>query len=137
MSLTIEEKRKKIEEYYINFKRDCCKCIVRRKGDARCHTEDADIERNYKILVDSGELKEEVESIENKDVALDTSAISPKHLNGYIFDSLVYRYQLAREKQARWEVEMENVSPVNARINMGRDTCRFMEILNEAMLEHD
>ena len=49
-----------------------------------------------------------------------------KHLKGYIYDSLVYRYQLARYKAS-----------LKARFNYDRDLMRFCEILNEAIGEHD
>ena len=64
-----------------------------------------------------------------------------KHLNGYIFDSLVYRYQLARQELAKYKIyhggskhspdyliEMENH-------NANRDIMRFIEILDELVGE--
>lgn len=59
-----------------------------------------------------------------------------KHLNGYIFDSLVYRYQLARQELAQYKAyfnhkglwEQESYSA-------NRDIMRFIEILDELVGE--
>lgn len=59
-----------------------------------------------------------------------------KHLNGYIFDSLVYRYQLARQELAKYIIcyghnrrfEQEN-------LNANRDIMRFVQILDELVGE--
>lgn len=59
------------------------------------------------------------------------------HLNGYIFDSLTYRYQLARERQLMYEIVKEGVEPKIARDRFNRDMMRFGQILDEAMGEHD
>lgn len=68
-----------------------------------------------------------------------------RHLKGYIYDSLVYRYQLALEKGIEPLIcrymEKEGLSRADAtvrarEVNM-RDTIRFCEILNEAIGEHD
>lgn len=68
-----------------------------------------------------------------------------KHLKGYIYDSLVYRYQLARYKASLKDaediMEKENISrreaEADARFNYDRDLMRFCAILNEAIGEHD
>ena len=68
-----------------------------------------------------------------------------KHLKGYIYDSLVYRYQLARYKASLKDaddiMEKENISrreaEAEARYNYDSDLMRFCEILNEAIGEHD
>ena len=68
-----------------------------------------------------------------------------KHHKGYIYDSLVYRYQLARYKASLKDaddiMEKENISrreaEAEARFNYDRDLMRFCEILNEAIGEHD
>ena len=65
-----------------------------------------------------------------------------KHLNGYLYDSLIYRYIRAREHMAEWEWERDRCSK-EARdrgfyFEMAkRDIMRFCEILNEAIGEHD
>lgn len=70
-----------------------------------------------------------------------------KHLKGYIYDSLVYRYQLARYKASFKDAEDiyekgdGNISRKEAesmaRFNCERDLMRFCEILNEAIGAHD
>ena len=58
-----------------------------------------------------------------------------KHLKGYMFDSLVYRYQLARFSEADYEAKGVNIQETrNIAI---RDIMKFIKILNEAMGEHD
>lgn len=68
-----------------------------------------------------------------------------KHLKGYMYDSLVYRYQLALYKASLKDAEdiifREGISKkeaeAKARRNYNRDLMRFCEILNEAIGEHD
>ena len=59
-----------------------------------------------------------------------------KHTKGYMFDSLVYRYKLARaamsERDRRSSMSVEAI-----RIAEERDVKRFIEILHEAIGEHD
>lgn len=69
-----------------------------------------------------------------------------KHLKGYLFDSLVFRYQLALEKAL--ETEVKRILNINdgwstdkairlAIRNQQKNLMKFIEILNEAMGEHD
>lgn len=66
-----------------------------------------------------------------------------KHLKGYMFDSLVYRYKLARRKQTEKEIEEERKSACPRHDydyylrNEERDVMRFIQILDEAIGEHD
>lgn len=60
-----------------------------------------------------------------------------KHLKGYMFDSLVYRYQLARFSEADYEAKEKGVSIQETRNIAIRDIMKFIEILNEAIGEHD
>ena len=68
-----------------------------------------------------------------------------KHMKGFMFDSLVYRFKFYQEKVFNLEVQelkyQRNVSELEARTLVqnrhGRDLMRFIEILNEAMGEHD
>ena len=60
-----------------------------------------------------------------------------KHLKGYIFDSLVYRYQLARFSEADYEAKEKGASIQETRDIAIRDIMKFIKILNEAMGEHD
>lgn len=68
-----------------------------------------------------------------------------KHLKGYMYDSLVYRYQLALYKAK--EVEARDLminnglsrseAEAKARKSYNRDLMRFCQILDEAIGEHD
>ena len=60
-----------------------------------------------------------------------------KHLKGYIYDSLVYRYQLARYAEADYEAQLENRDILKERQYAKRDIMRFIQILDEAIGEHD
>lgn len=68
-----------------------------------------------------------------------------KHLKGYIYDSLVYRYQLALYKASLKDAEdimirdytSKEDAEARARFNYNRDMMRFCEILNEAIGDHD
>lgn len=68
-----------------------------------------------------------------------------KHLKGYMYDSLVYHYQLALYKASLKDAEdimiREGISKkeaeVKARRNYKRDLMRFIQILHEAIGEHD
>lgn len=60
-----------------------------------------------------------------------------KHLKGYLFDSLVYRYQLALHKAILYDNRGENIRSKDFKGIYNRDLRRFIEILNEAMGEHD
>lgn len=64
------------------------------------------------------------------------------HLKGYIFDSLVYRYKLAREQAMQYELmiakkEGNSRKEETIRHIADRDVMRFIEILDEAIGEHD
>lgn len=59
-----------------------------------------------------------------------------KHLNGYIFDSLVYRYQLARQELAKYIAYYNtNRSFEQETMNANRDIMRFVQILDELIGE--
>lgn len=123
--MTIEEKKKKIIEYCNSLGNEtCADCPLR--GKIFCYSGEGNIEENYKILVENGCLK----NLENKNINI-------KHFNGYMFDSLMYRYMSARERQLMWEILEENTNPETARHRYGRDVIKFREILEEAMGEHD
>ena len=67
------------------------------------------------------------------------------HLKGYIYDSLVYRYQLALYKASLKDAEdimirkgiSRKEAEAEAQRNYNRDLMRFCQILNEAIGEHD
>ena len=60
-----------------------------------------------------------------------------KHTKGYMYDSLMYRYIRAREAMAELERIKYHLDPEFTRKSAQRDLCRFSEILNEAIGEHD
>ena len=65
-----------------------------------------------------------------------------KKIKGYAFDSLVFRYKMAREKQAEWEAYRHrkegNLSKAdNAENRAERDIIRFIQILDDVIGEHD
>ena len=61
---------------------------------------------------------------------------SDKHLNGYMFDSLVYRYQLARQELAKYiACYGRNRSLEQENMNANRDIMRFVQILDELVGE--
>ena len=129
--LSIEEKRIKIKQFCDSLGDSCYFCPL--KGRKFCCAKGIDddyIEDNYRILINAGIL-EENEEIQPNDKNTDI------HLNGYIFDSLMYRYQLARERQLMYEIAKEGIDPVIARHRFESDVIRFRGILDEAIGEHD
>ena len=66
-------------------------------------------------------------------------------MKGYMFDSLVYRFRVYQEKAFQMEVNdlkaQRNLPEIDARIIIKdrheRDLMHFIEILNEAIGEHD
>ena len=58
------------------------------------------------------------------------------HLNGYMFDSLVYRYQLARQELAKYISYYNSNRPLEQENrNTNRDIMRFVQILDELVGE--
>lgn len=68
-----------------------------------------------------------------------------KHLKGYMYDSLCYRYQLARYKACEADAMdlvmtkglSKREAEAKARDHYKRDCIRFYQILDEAIGEHD
>ena len=61
-----------------------------------------------------------------------------KHFKGYIYDSLMYRYIVARKQMAELEFLRNKQDPYNSyQRQANRDIMRFAQILNEAIGEHD
>ena len=59
-----------------------------------------------------------------------------KHLNGYMFDSLVYRYQLTRQELAKYISYYNSNRPLEQENrNANRDIMRFVQILDELVGE--
>ena len=62
------------------------------------------------------------------------------HYKGLLFDSLVYRYKNAREKLAIYEEQERKKKGErfeHIEQNAQRDIMKFVEILNEAIGDHD
>ena len=82
---------------------------------------------------------------EEIDLALSNHKPEEKHLKGYMFDSLVYRfkdYQARAFQMVVWDVKNSRTcSELEAREIIkdrhDRDLMRFIQILNEAIGEHD
>ena len=68
-----------------------------------------------------------------------------KHLKGYMFDSLIYRFKDYQRKAFNYDVMLyiaqKNLSRLDAEIAIKdrykRDLMRFIQILDEAIGEHD
>ena len=61
-----------------------------------------------------------------------------KKLKGYQYDSLVYRYIRAREKQAEYEYIYGKTSDrITCDERANRDIMRFCQILDEVIGEHE
>lgn len=67
-----------------------------------------------------------------------------KHCKGFMYDSLAYRYIRAREQMAEYEYLRDKQSNINNhtewkvyRERSNRDILRFIQILDEAIGEHD
>ena len=65
-----------------------------------------------------------------------------KKIKGYAFDSLVFRYKIAREAQAQWESYIYrkegNISKADNALRIAeRDIMRFIQILDDVIGEHD
>lgn len=66
------------------------------------------------------------------------------HMRGYAFDSLIYRYQMARyqaalleEQQLIYQGKTKPEARDKVMNNYKRDCLRFIEILDEVIKEHD
>ena len=82
---------------------------------------------------------------EEVDLALSNYKPEEKHLKGYMYDSLIYRFKDYQSRAFQMEVidlkNKYNMSEIEARNivkdNHTRDLMRFIQILNEAIGEHD
>ena len=89
-------------------------------------------------------IKESLEKAHLYDAIAENVEEYNKHMKGYMFDSLVYRFKDYQAKAFQMEVidlknqgrcESDARRIVSDRHN--RDLMRFIEILNEAIGEHD
>lgn len=126
--LNVEEMKQKVMDYCGD--NICPSCLLKSKDHCYTKATEEEIVENYNILVKAGIYNE---SQPDNYTELKDSI----HTKGYIYDSLMYRYQLAREKQVMWEINKEKVDPEQARQACKRDVIRFAEILDEAIGEHD
>lgn len=63
---------------------------------------------------------------------------SDKHIKGYMYDSLIYRYMRAREKMAEYECLLDKTREKSYYQSCAnRDIMRFSQILDEAIGDHD
>ena len=91
------------------------------------------------------DLKEMIDKAHKYDNSLEFFQEREKHTKGYIYDSLCYRYQLARYKACEADamnmVMTKGISKreaeAKARNLYERDCIRFYQILDEAIGEHD
>ena len=64
--------------------------------------------------------------------------VKDEHLNGYIYDSLTYRYIRAGEAMAEWEWERDHSHEREWYFKQAnRDIMRFCQILDEGLGKHD
>ena len=89
-------------------------------------------------------IKESLEKAHLYDAIAENVKEYNKHMKGYMFDSLVYRFKDYQSRVFHMEVldlKNEGRTELDARITVGerhnRDLMRFIEILNEAIGEHD
>lgn len=78
-------------------------------------------------------------------LALSNKEIENKHIKGYMYDSLIYRFKDYQARAFQMEVidlkNRRNCSELDARKIIedrhNRDLVRFIQILDEAIGEHD
>lgn len=91
--------------------------------------------------MDNRALEEKVKALDViADVFHEHTEKDKRHLKGYILDSLVYRYKLARCKMTEMQVyearqNHQDLAPIYEMEK--RDVMRFIKILDEAIGEHD
>ena len=79
-------------------------------------------------MIDKSKLQEILDYYENKDN-------HEKHLKGYMYDSLIYRYKEALYKAHLYDAERNGES--FRKQSYLRDLMKFIQILDEAIGEHD
>jgi hypothetical protein len=90
-----------------------------------------------KIIEDAEKWRILEECLKEKTLQLIPVEQDDKHLKGYIYDSLVFRYMKARDAEAELERLTQKVSYETSVKRANRDKMRFNEILNEVIGEHD
>ena len=89
------------------------------------------------------DLKRMVEKAEKYDNYVEFFQERENHTKGYIYDSLCYRYQLARYKAMEMDINTFAIdlglkeAQKKAKVLYERDCMRFYQILDEVIGEHD
>lgn len=89
------------------------------------------------------DLKEMIDKAHKYDNSLEFFSEREKHTKGYMYDSLCYKYQLARYKAMEMDINTFAIdlslkeAEREAKSLYERDCMRFYQILNEAIGEHD
>lgn len=89
------------------------------------------------------DLKEMIDKAHKYDNSLEFFSGREKHTKGYMYDSLCYRYQLARYKAMEIDINTFAIdlglkeAERKAKGLYERDCMRFYQILDEAIGEHD
>ena len=89
------------------------------------------------------DLKRMVEKAEKYDNYVEFFQEREKHTKGYIYDSLCYRYQLARYKAMEMDINTFAIdlelkeAEKKAKSLYERDCMRFYQILDEAIGDHE
>lgn len=89
--------------------------------------------------------KKTIEKTDMFDVIVEQLDNEKKHMKGYIFDSLIYRYKIALEdtvvtRAERYQQDKlcsKKEAEMYVRNLNNRDLMRFVQILDEAIGEHD
>ena len=90
-----------------------------------------------KMIQDARNWEAIEECLKEKTLQLIPVEQDDKHLKGYIYDSLMFRYIKARDAEAELERLTQKVSYETSVTRASRDKMKFMEVLNEVMGEHD
>ncbi len=100
---------------------------------------------NMKETYDYETLIKKLKTAQVELIPLQVENNKDKHLKGYMYDSLCYRYQLARYKACEADAMdlvmtkglSKREAEAKARDLYERDCMRFYQILDEAIGEHD
>lgn len=84
------------------------------------------------------DLKETLQKAHGYDDLINDIKFAEAHCKGYIYDSLIYRYKLAREKAMNYDLLVDKqLTRSRAAHEAERDVMRFIQILDEVIDEHD
>lgn len=103
----------------------------------------------FKINIEEAmQMHKQAEKVVGHEIPLEPiNSNNEKHLKGYMFDSLVYRYQLALEQRVEtlarqyiWSGKFNEKREAEAYVRQHenkRDLMAFIRILDEAIGDHD